>query len=100
MSGLFGPKPRSTTDTKLNAIEVNQSAYGSPVALTYGKTRVPMTLGWYGDFKAEAHTTKQSGGKGGGKAGTNTTFTYSAAVLMLLGEGQVSGVGTVWNDKA
>lgn len=100
MSGLLGPKPQSTVDKRLNGMEINQSAYGSPIALNYGKTRVPMTLGWYGDFTATPHTTKQPGGKGGAKSGTNTTFSYSAAVVMLLGEGQVGGVGTVWNDKA
>lgn len=98
MSGLFGAKAQSTIDDRLNAIAINQSAYGGAIALTYGKTRVPMTLGWYGAFTATPHSEKV-GGKGGGGA-THTSFTYSAAVVMLLGEGQVAGVGTVWADKA
>lgn len=97
MSGILFPKGRSTTDTRINALELNQSAYGGPIALTYGKTRVPMTLGWYGDFTPIPHTEKV-GGKGGGKS-THTSYSYTAAAVMFLGEGEVFGVGTVWSDK-
>ena len=100
MAGLFGVKTQSTIDKRLNAIDVNQSAYGAVIALTYGKTRVPINLLWYGSFVATPHTTKQSGGKGGGGGSSNTTFTYSAAMVLALGEGQINGIGTVWADKA
>lgn len=99
MSGWFGKKTQSTSDQRLNAIQVNQSAYGNSVPLVYGKTRVPMTLGWYGNFTATSHMQKQAGGKGGGGGGGNTTYTYSAALIGILCEGQINNVGTVWSDK-
>ncbi|HZR02409.1 MAG TPA: phage tail protein [Burkholderiales bacterium] len=98
---MFGGKTQSTTDQRLNAIQVNQSAYGNCVPLVYGRTRIPMTLGWYGSFTATPHTQKQGGGKGGGGGGGNTTFTYSAALIGILCEGQINavGIGTIWSDK-
>jgi hypothetical protein len=99
VSGLGGKKTQSTQDQRLNAIQVNQSAYGNAIPLVYGKTRVPMTLGWYGNFKATPHSAKQSGGKGGGGGGGNTTFTYSAALIGLLCEGIIHTIQTVWSDK-
>jgi hypothetical protein len=100
MAGLFGSKAQAQIDRRLNAIEVNQSAYGNAIPLTYGKTRVPMTLLWYDKFTATPHTTQQAGGKGGGGKSSNTTFSYSAAVIMALGEGPCVDVLTIWADKA
>jgi hypothetical protein len=100
MSGWGGKKTQSTSDQRLNAIQVNQSAYGNAIPLVYGMTRIPMTLGWYGKFTATPHTTKQKGGKGGGGGSSNTTYTYSAALIGLLCEGSsLTQVGTVWKDK-
>lgn len=100
--GKYVLKGQNTADTRLNAIQVNRSAYGLPVPLVYGKTRIPITLLWYGGFKAIAHTTKQPGGKGigGGGGGTNTSYTYTAAVVLGLCEGQISSIGSYWVDKA
>lgn len=52
------------------------------------------------DFSAIAHTTTtSSGGKGGGGVTqTNTEYTYTVAPVIVLGEGQLAGIGTVWKD--
>ena len=52
------------------------------------------------DFSAIAHTTTtSSGGKGGGEVTqSNTEYTYTVAPVIVLGEGQLSGVGTIWKD--
>lgn len=97
---LGGGKTQSTSDVRLAGININQSTYGNAIALVYGQNRVPLTLGWYGNFVATPHTTSQSGGKGGGGGSSNTTFTYSASMVMILTEGQITGVGQVWQDKA
>jgi hypothetical protein len=98
---LGGGKSQSTTDVRLNAININQSSYGNCIGLLYGQNRVPMTLGWYGNFVATAHTVSQSGGKGGGGGSSNTTYTYTASMVWLLIEGQLGGpMGQIWKDKA
>lgn len=97
---LGGHKSQSTTDVRLNGININQSSYGNCIPLVYGRNRVPLTLLWYGNFISTPHTTTQSGGKGGGGGGGNTTFTYSASLIMGLCEGPMSGaVGQVFQDK-
>jgi len=96
MSG-GGGGGQSTTEKRLNAIQINSAAYGSPVPLVYGQTRIPAVLVWYGDFKATPHTQSQ-GGKGGG-GGSSTSYTYSAAIIMALCEGPIASVVSVFIDK-
>lgn len=99
MSGLLGGKTQSTSEPKLNSIQVNQSSYGAAVPLIYGQCRVPITLLWYDGFNAIAHTERQSGGKGGGGGVRSTTYTYQASLVLGLCEGPATAIGTVWKDK-
>ncbi|MDP3138364.1 MAG: phage tail protein, partial [Burkholderiaceae bacterium] len=91
----------STTEPKIGALSIQNSAFGLPVPLFWGKSRLTFNLMWYGDFTAISHTTQQaSGGKGGGGvAMQNTTFTYSAAFIGGLSEGQISSIDQVWAGK-
>lgn len=96
---LGGGKSQSTTDVRLNGININQSNYGNAIPLVYGQNRIPLMLLWYGNWIPTPHTQSQPGGKGGGGGSSNTTFTYSASMIMGLCEGQITGVGQVWKDK-
>jgi len=96
MGGLFGKKSQSSTPTRLQAIQVNQSAYGNVVPLLYGTDRVPVTLIDYQDFKSTAETAKQ--GKGGGSP-TTTGYKYSASWIGMLCEGPVNGVLQIYSDQ-
>ena len=101
MSGLFGKKGQNTAEKRLNAIQISRSAYGNPIPLVYGKTRISGSLIWYGNFLATPHTQSQ-GGKGGG-GGSSTSYTYSAALAMLLCEGPISSIATAmisWRQRA
>lgn len=104
MSGLFGggAKGTNTVDPRIGALRIQTSAYGKCIALVYGKTRITGNLIGYNDFIATPHTTTtdSGGGKGGGSvSSSSTSWTYTAAALMGLCEGQVSGIPTVWADK-
>jgi hypothetical protein len=107
MSGGGGSSTISTSEPRLGALRVQQSTYGLALPIVYGRTRVSGNLVWYGDFVAIAHTTTtSSGGGGGGKGGggggvtqSSTTYTYEAALVMALCEGQIGGVNTVWVSK-
>jgi hypothetical protein len=91
-------KKTSTTATKLNAINVQSSTLGRALSLGWGRGRMSCNLGWYGGFRAIPQTTKTGGkGLGGSK---NTTYTYKASVIMMLGEGPIAGVRTVYKDKS
>lgn len=98
MGGLFNGQSTSTTAERLAGIELQTSAYGGVLALAYGTTRVPANLIWHDDFKAIPHTTTQRVGKGGGSSTSNTTYTYTASVMLAVCEGPVS-INRVWKDK-
>jgi len=100
MGGLFGGTTISTTDTRINSMRVQQSAYGLCQPLVYGKTRIAANMFWYGDFLATPHTTvEKSGGKGGSTKTSNTTFSYSASLMLGLCENQIKKIGLIWVDK-
>ncbi|CAH1069017.1 host specificity protein [Acinetobacter phage MD-2021a] len=81
-------------------MRIQQSAYGLAQPLVYGKNRVAANMFWYGDFKSIAHTTTtKSGGKGGGVKTKNTTYTYSASLMLGLCENKIKDIGTIWRDK-
>lgn len=98
---MGGSTTISTSETRIEALKLQSSAFGIPVALVWGRTRLAGNLTGYWDFKAVAHTTTQSqGGKGGGGVKQqNTTYTYSACVQMGLCHGQIVDVPQVWKGK-
>jgi hypothetical protein len=104
MGNLFGGgQTIATTDPRIGSMQIQQSSYGTPIPLLYGKTRIAGNLIDYLDFVATPHTsTQSSGGKGGGVTTSNTTYTYSATVALGLCHGGASGevsIGAVWQDK-
>lgn len=100
MGGLFKGTTISTSDTRINSMRVQQSAYGLCQPLIYGKTRIAANMFWYGDFTAIAHTTTtKAGGKGGKTKTSNTTYTYSASLMLGLCENKIKDIGIIWRDK-
>lgn len=100
MSGVFGGGTVSTSDKRINSMRIQQSAYGLCQPLIYGKNRVAANMVWYGDFTAIPNTTTQKqGGKGGGVKTQNTTYTYSASLMLGLCENKIKSIGTIWRDK-
>ncbi|MGN6817792.1 MAG: phage tail protein [Sphingomonas sp.] len=98
----MGGKTTSTSSPKLNAIQVQSSTLGLPISLGWGRGRMKCNLMWYGAFKAIPHTTK-TGGKGLGGGSKNTTYTYTASIMMGIGEGGaggVRGIRTIYKDTA
>ncbi len=97
---------KSTTISNIQPVagnlRVQTAIYGSAIPMVYGRTRISGNLAWYGGFTAIPHTsTQKSGGKGGGGGVTqeDTSFTYSAAVLMCLSRGLVLNVLSGWKGK-
>lgn len=100
MGGVFGGGTVSTSDKRINSMRIQQSAYGLCQPLVYGKNRVAANMFWYGDFTATAHTTTtKQGGKGGGVKTKNTTYTYSASLMLGLCENKIKDIGIIWRDK-
>lgn len=110
MGGMFGgggSQSISTSAPIISSLRLQTSAFGRCIPLVYGKTRIAGNLVWYNDFTAIPHTTTTSSGGGGGKGGgggsvtsSQTDYTYTAAAIMGLCEGQIQGVTNVWADKS
>ena len=97
---MSGAKTISTSDVRLGGLRIQNTGYGVAVPIVYGSNRVSPNLIEYTNFTAIPHTTTQNqGGKGGGQQMQNTTYTYSAAVIMGLCEGPISAFGMLWLDK-
>lgn len=87
---------------KILGFRVQASVSGLPIPIGWGRNRVPGNLIWFGDFTPIEHrSTTSSGGKGGGgeTSVTNITYTYRAALAILLGEGPIATAGTAWRGK-
>lgn len=101
-----GGETIATSEPVIGALRYQTSAYGMPIPLIYGMTRVQGNLLWYGDFTAIPHTTTTSSGGGGGKGGggesstSNTSYTYTTSFMLGLGEGPLTAVESGWKDKA
>lgn len=94
----MGGKSTSTSAPRIAQLAVQTSSLGLPISLGWGRGRLKCNLLWYNAFKATSHTTKQ-GGKGMGGSSTNTTYTYTASVIMGLCEGPITGIRSVYRDK-
>lgn len=86
----------SISSPRINQLSIQASSLGLPITLGWGTGRVRCNLMWYNDFTATPQTTT-SGGKGGGVK--QTTYTYSASIILGLCAGEVLGVPTIYRDK-
>ena len=91
----------STSEQRILSLQVQQSSQGLTLPVVYGRARVAGNLIWYGDFTTYEHktTTRQGGKGGGGVKQEDVKYTYEAAVMMALCEGEIKGVTRIWRDK-
>lgn len=95
----MGGKSTSTSSPRLNHIEVQTSSLGLPITIGWGRNRIKCNLIWYGGFVSHPHTMKQ-GGKGLTGSSKNTTYSYTASLIMALCEGPIGGIVTVYKDTS
>ncbi|MCL2658782.1 MAG: phage tail protein [Betaproteobacteria bacterium] len=96
----FGGGTISTSESRVLSLQISQSSQGLAIPLVWGTTRLPGNLLWYDDFTAISHTsTQSSGGKGGAPKQQSTTYTYTAAFVLGLCSGPITGVRKIWKDK-
>lgn len=97
---MSGSQTISQSETRIEALKLQSSAYGITIAWLCGVNRLPGNMLWYGGFKAVPHTsTDGGGGKGGGVKVQSTTYSYTASVLMALCHGKVTGIPKIWRGK-
>lgn len=95
------PARISNSAPKINQINVQTSAYGVAETIGWGTFRASCNMIWTDDFKAIANTSSQkTGGKGGGAKVTNTTYTYTSAVMLAICQGPIQAIRRVYKDKS
>jgi hypothetical protein len=98
----FGTPTIHTEEPRVLSLRVSQSAYGGTRPRVWGTCRIPGNLLDYLGLTPIPHTTSTSsgGGKGMGSIeSTNTSYTYTAGLILGLCAGPIAGVGRVWKDK-
>lgn len=76
-------------------IQLQTSSSIIAVALVWGMTRIGPNLIWYNDFKSRKKKVKA----GKGFSRSQTTYTYSASIILALCQGTITTVSKVFKDK-
>lgn len=95
MSFLMGSGSKSQQPVRYTGVSVQTSSQGLPIPVLYGRNRTSGNLIWYNDFKSYAQ--HQGAGKGGGEI---TSYTYSVAMIMAIGEGPLVNILGVYYNQS
>lgn len=90
---IGGGKTNTKNIIKYSDLQVSTSQLDIPITLFWGQRRISPNCIWYNNFQAH----KQNAGKGGSKGGE---YTYTAAVILALGEGVMSAPVNVWGPSS
>lgn len=85
--------PARQVGPRLEALKVQGTAEGAPMACVFGRARVTGQVIWAARF-LESKTRGQAG-KGGPKT---VDYVYSLSFAVALCEGEIDGIGRVWAD--
>lgn len=72
-------------------LRVQSSAYGEPIPRLYGRLRVAGNVIWSPGIVERA-------GRGSGKRGSGTSYSYTASFAVALAARPILGVGRIWAD--
>ena len=90
---VSGLEPARQKGPRLEALKVQGTAEGAPMACVFGRARVTGQVIWAARFLEGRNTS--SGGKGGPRT---VEYDYSLSFAVALCEGEIDGVGRVWAD--
>src|SRR5208282_4683797 len=94
MGALIGGGATNTKNIiKYSDLQVSTSQLDIPITLFWGQRRISPNCIWHNNFQSH----KAAAGKGGSKGGE---YTYSAAVILALGEGVMSSPVNVWGPSS
>ncbi|WP_050528385.1 baseplate multidomain protein megatron [Pseudorhodobacter aquimaris] len=84
---------------RLDSMRMTSSTEGAVIPRVFGRMRLGGNIIWATDFREQAKTTSQGGGKGGRRGKVVTTeYLYYASFAVALCEGEITGIGRVWAD--
>ena len=90
---VAGLGPARQVGPRLEAIRLQSTAEGAPMALVLGRARVTGQVIWAARFLEQRHE------QGGGKGGPHTeSYAYSLSFAVAVCEGPIDGIGRIWAD--
>lgn len=90
---LIGALQPARQGPRLEALKVQSSADGAPMACVFGRARVTGQVIWAARFLERK--SERRGGKGGPRT---VDYAYSLSFAVALCEGAVDGIGRIWAD--
>ncbi len=90
---VAGLGPARQVGPRLEAIRLQSTAEGAPMALVLGRARVTGQVIWAARFLEQRH--EQGGGKGGPRT---ESYAYSLSFAVAVCEGPIDGIGRIWAD--
>lgn len=89
---LTGSSTNTQAVVRYDGLQVGTSQFDIPILLFWGQRRVSYNALWYNNFQSHRVSSK---GKGGSSKG-GKQYTYTAAVILGLGEGTMDSILNVW----
>ena len=90
---ISGLSPARQKGPRLEALKVQGTAEGAPMAAVFGRARVTGQMIWAARFLEGRKTSP------GGKSGPRSVaYDYSLSFAVALCEGEIDGIGRVWAD--
>ncbi|MFA4892057.1 glycoside hydrolase TIM-barrel-like domain-containing protein [Brevundimonas sp.] len=86
-------EPARQKGPRLEALKIQGTAEGAPMAAVFGRARVTGQMIWAARFLEGRKTS--SSGKGGPRT---AAYDYSLSFAVALCEGEIDGIGRVWAD--
>ncbi len=80
------------------SLQIQTSTSTLPIPIIWGSNKVSPNVIWYSNFRTQ--TSGGGGGKGGMFGGGASTNSYTADLIMALGEGPIDGIGYIWRDQS
>src|SRR5271154_1422588 len=99
MAGLFKQPKTFGQTTVSTALRVSAAVQGSPIPIGCGQTRwAPILIDWEGFSASPAKSPGSKGGVlGAGGKGNTGEYDYAVSGIMLLGEGPITEIVTIYN---
>lgn len=102
---IYQPDPIHQHGPRLLDVRPTTSQYGNPINYVWGTMRVAGEVIWQTDLQEIGTTQTFEGGKGGGDAGSSTTYSYWAAFAVRVAKAPHSsftyaGIRKMWVDGA
>ena len=95
-AALFPPKGQDQTGPQIGDVQIQGSAYGTPLPLLFGTARLAGNVIWWSGIR-RASSTRRVGGKGTPRQRV-TTFQYFSSWAVSFCEGPAAQVRRMWFD--